>query len=152
MVIRVIIFLVLNFGALGIGGFLMDKGPSSEWYQNLTQAPWTPPGWVFGAAWTTIMLCFSFYMAFAWKSVEQKNTLILLFSVQWILNIAWNPIFFKYHQVLPGLLTIVLLTFLVGYIMITYWPVLKMRNLLILPYFLWLLVACSLNAYIFLKN
>ena len=26
--------MVINFAALGIGGFLMDKGPSSAWYAN----------------------------------------------------------------------------------------------------------------------
>jgi len=144
--------MVINFAALGIGGFLMDKGPSSAWYQNLAQAPWTPPGWVFGAAWTTIMICFSIYMGFAWKSVQSRNTLLILFSVQWVLNVMWNPIFFKYHQVLPGLITIILLTVLIGYILFNYMPVLKVRTLLVLPYFLWLLVACSLNAYIFFKN
>ncbi|MEM6378823.1 MAG: TspO/MBR family protein, partial [Bacteroidota bacterium] len=57
MLARVIIFLILNFVALGIGGFFTGPGTSSEWYNNLNQAPWTPPGWVFGAAWTTIMIC-----------------------------------------------------------------------------------------------
>ena len=61
--IRVAIFLIINFGALGIGSILMDNGPQSSWYTNLNQAPWTPPGWVFGFAWTTIMFCFSIYMA-----------------------------------------------------------------------------------------
>lgn len=45
-----ILFLVLNFGALGIGTILMDNGPQSLWYTSLNQAPWTPMGWVFGAA------------------------------------------------------------------------------------------------------
>ena len=51
-----------------------------------------------------------------------------------------------------GAITIILLTFLIGYILFNYTPVLKVRTLLVLPYFLWLLVACSLNAYIFFKN
>ena len=50
-----ILFLVLNFGALGIGTILMDNGPQSLWY-TFNQAPWTPMGWVFGAAWT----CYDF--------------------------------------------------------------------------------------------
>ena len=51
-----LIFLTANFGALGIGTILMNEGPTSNWYTSLNQAPWTPSGWVFGAAWTTIML------------------------------------------------------------------------------------------------
>ena len=59
-----IFFLVLNFSALAIGSWLMNNGPMTNWYVNLNQAPWTPPGWVFGIAWTTIMICFSVYMAY----------------------------------------------------------------------------------------
>ena len=62
MVLRVIIFLVLNFAALGLGGLFTSKGVPSDWYQHLNKAPWTPPGWAFGFAWTLIMICFSFYM------------------------------------------------------------------------------------------
>ena len=50
MVYRIIIFLVLNFGALGIGGLFTGKGVPSEWYNELNKAPWSPPGWVFGFA------------------------------------------------------------------------------------------------------
>ena len=99
-----LIFLILNFGALGLGGFLMGGEVTGEWYQNVNKAPWTPPGWVFGAAWTTIMLLFSFYMASAWSQIENRNFLIGLFAFQWVLNVAWNPVFFKFHQVGFGLL------------------------------------------------
>ncbi len=54
-----ILFLVANFGGLAIGSWLMNNGPISDWYTNLNQAPWTPPGAVFGIAWTFIMNCFS---------------------------------------------------------------------------------------------
>ncbi len=60
MVVRVIIFLVINFAALALGSIFTSAGVSSDWYTNLNQAPWTPPGWVFGAAWTSIMIFFAF--------------------------------------------------------------------------------------------
>lgn len=147
-----ILFLILNFSALGIGGFLMGGEVTGEWYTNVNKAPWTPPGWVFGAAWTTIMLCFSVYMAFAWQQMDNRNFLMGLFAFQWILNVAWNPVFFKFHQVGTGLLVIVSLTVLVGYFLFGLMPQLRIKSLLVLPYFLWLLVATSLNAYILIKN
>jgi len=55
MIYRLITFLLLNFGALAVGGFFTGKGVPSYWYSDLIKAPWTPPGWVFGFAWTTIM-------------------------------------------------------------------------------------------------
>lgn len=45
------LFFIINFGALGLGALLMDSSPiENEWYVQLNKAPWTPPGWVFGAA------------------------------------------------------------------------------------------------------
>lgn len=149
---RILIFLVINFAALGLGSFFTSDGVSSDWYTNLNKAPWTPPGWVFGAAWTIIMACFAIFMAYAWDKVNNKKLLIGLFSLQWILNVAWNPVFFKYHQMLFGLIVISLLTVLVGYFLFGYKSQLKKVSLLVLPYFLWLLIATSLNGYALLNN
>jgi tryptophan-rich sensory protein len=152
MIYRVLLFLLINFAALGLGGFFTGNGVSSDWYVNLNKAPWTPPGWVFGAAWTTIMICFSFYMAYAVKQVDNFKWLIGLFVLQWILNVVWNPVFFYYQQVLLGLIVISLLTLLVGYFFFNYWSVLKLKALFILPYLIWLIIATSLNAYVLVKN
>ena len=147
----IIIFLILNFGALGIGSWLMDNGPQTVWYINLNQAPWTPPGWVFGAAWTTIMICFSIYMAFLVLKNSSREVKVLFF-IQWILNVSWNYIFFNEHMVGLGLVVIVALTILVGLFLIRYKSELKTKSLLILPYFVWLCIATSLNGYAFFNN
>lgn len=152
MVIRVIVFLVINFGALAIGGLFTSKGVPSDWYISLNKAPWTPPGWVFGAAWSFIMICFSFYMAQLWSIVESKNLLLLFFTLQLILNIAWNPVFFQLHHVGLGLVIISILTILVGFLIIYFYDLVKMKSALLFPYFLWLLIATSLNAHILIKN
>ena len=152
MVYRLILFLVINFGALAVGGIFTSAGVSSSWYENIQKAPWTPPGWVFGAAWTSIMIFFSIYLATAWPKIENKKILIGLFTVQWILNVGWNPIFFYYQNMLLGLAVILLLTFLIGFILIFYRKEVKFISLFILPYFVWLIIATSLNWYILLKN
>ncbi|WP_117880416.1 TspO/MBR family protein [Aureibaculum luteum] len=152
MIYRLILFLVLNFAALGVGGFLAGNGASSDWYAHIDKAPWTPPGWVFGFAWFTIMICFSFYLAYLWPEIENKNLLIGLLVVQYLLNMAWNPTFFYYHYVLAGLLVLIGLAFVVGVFLFFYWPELKLKSILIIPYFIWLLIATSLNGYVLFKN
>ena len=149
---KILLFIVLNFGALAIGGFFTGPGVASDWYQNLNQAPWTPPGWVFGSAWTFIMICFAFYMAYLLSSKIDRNKVILLFSIQWVLNVSWNPVFFSFQKVLPGLIIISSLTLLVGFFLFNFQKELKSKTLLITPYFIWLLIATSLNAYIFFYN
>lgn len=152
MAIRLSIFLLINFAALGLGMLLSGSGSGSEWYFGLNKAPWTPPGWVFGSAWTLIMIFFSIFMAFAWKNPEIRNLLLILFVVQFILNVGWNPVFFNFNMAGLGLVIIALLTALIGFFLFGWLHEMKSKALFILPYFLWLLIATSLNAYIVFKN
>jgi len=143
--------LILNFSALAIGSIFTESGVSSDWYQNLSKAPWTPPGWVFGAAWSTIMFFFAIYMAYL-INLKPKKRIIIIYSIQWILNIAWNPIFFYLHEILIGLICISFLTVLITVLLFKYWKEQKTKTLLLVPYAIWLIIATSLNAYIFLYN
>lgn len=152
MVVRIVAFPLLNFGALGIGGLFTGSGVKSNWYESLNKAPWTPPGWAFGAAWTSIMICFSVYMAYLWPKAENKTMLLSLFGIQWALNVIWNPLFFHFQQTSIALISIILLTVLVTYFFINFRSALGNVSLLILPYLLWLIIATSLNAYIVFNN
>ena len=148
---NIFIFLVINFGALYVGTLLMNNGPQTNWYMNLNKAPWTPPGWVFGVAWTTIIFCFSIYMAYL-INILLNTKIIILFSVQFILNVIWNYIFFNQHLVSIGLLVIIALTAIVTIMLYDFRKTLKLKSLLILPYFIWLCIATSLNMYILIHN
>ena len=147
---RLILFLIVNFVALGLGSFLMGEGTGASWYQNANQAPWTPPGWVFGAAWFSIMICFSFYMASLTKNPDKK--IINLYILLTLLNIGWNPLFFDLHFVGIALVVICILSVLIFYTLFKYHEAQKSLTLLIVPYAIWLLIATSLNAYFLFNN
>jgi tryptophan-rich sensory protein len=147
----IILFLIINFGGLAFGSWLMDSGPTAEWYVNLNKAPWTPPGWVFGAAWTTIMICFSIYLGYLFEILNNTKSK-LLFAVQVFLNVIWNYVFFNQHLISLGLIVIALLTVVLFYYFFNYKKQLKGKSYLLLPYMIWLLIATSLNAYILLNN
>ena len=146
-----VIFLCINFGALGVGSWLMNNGPITAWYLQLNKAPWTPPGWVFGAAWTTLMICFSIYMMFLYAKMNSTKVKTL-FLIQILLNVSWNYAFFNQHQVSLALINIVLLTILIFYFLVGFRSQLKLKSLLVLPYFIWLCIATSLNYYIYTYN
>jgi tryptophan-rich sensory protein len=149
---RLVLFLAINFGGLAIGSWLMNNGPQTEWYTNLNQAPWTPPGWVFGVAWTTIMICFSIYLAKLFKD-QDSRFLRILFAVQVFLNVIWNYIFFNQHLVGLALVSIVLLTLIIFYFFFKFrMDEIKYYKYLLLPYMIWLVIASSLNAYILIYN
>ncbi|MEM1002775.1 MAG: TspO/MBR family protein [Bacteroidota bacterium] len=147
-----ILFLVINFGGLAIGSWLMDGGSTSEWYNSLNKAPWTPPGWVFGAAWTLIMICFSWYLAELFN-LKITNGLIGLYAVQIFLNVSWNWFFFNQHWTVLGLIVIGLLTVVIFYYFIAFKDSrIKSMRYLLLPYMIWLCIATSLNTYVVVYN
>lgn len=146
-----LVFALLNFGALGVGSLLMGEGPSSEWYRQLNKAPWTPPGWVFGVAWFTIMFCFTFYMAVLYQKAN-TSVLWILFGVQFATNIFWNYLFFNQHMIIFALINLALLTVIVWFMFFKFRGIAGMNSYLLVPYMIWLLIAVSLNGYAVLKN
>ena len=144
-------FAVLNFGGLAFGQIWTGDGVTSEWYTTLNQAPWTPPGWVFGLAWTTIALTFSAFMAWSWAEIDIEVMVMYPFAL--VLNILWNPIFFGLHWTWVGVVILLLLSFVIYHMTdfarcIHGWKV----AWLLLPYFTWLMIATSLNLYISIMN
>ncbi|MFC2109601.1 TspO/MBR family protein [Bacteroidota bacterium] len=146
-----ILFLGLNFGALTLGVWLMNSGPVSDWYKLLNKAPWTPPGWMFGVAWSFIMICYSIYMS-QLVLLKSNFNIWILFVLQWMLNVSWNYVFFNQHLIMVGLINLFLLFSLITFFMIKFNVVMKKYSFFIFPYFLWLLVAISLNGYVLLFN
>jgi benzodiazapine receptor len=146
-----LLFLVINFGGLAIGSWLMNDGPTTDWYTNLNQAPWSPPGWVFGVAWTLIMICFSIYLGQLFiRNYSLKLTFI--FFIQFILNVSWNYFFFNQHLILFGFIVITLLTSLLFYYFFKLSKKTSNYKYLLLPYMIWLCIATSLNLYILIHN
>lgn len=150
--LKLILFFIVNFGALYLGSLFMPNPSTDIWYQSLNKAPWTPPGWVFGFAWFTVMFCFSLFMYYTYLSKYLNNKLISLFIIQWLLNVLWNPLFFMFHLVLLAFIILVIL--LVVVIAMSFYSPKKLgyKKLFIAPYILWLFIAGSLNLYVILKN
>jgi len=147
----IVFFLILNFGGLYIGNLLMNDGPQTYWYFNLNKAPWTPPGWVFGVAWTLIMICFSTYLGYLFLKTDDIK-LKIAFALQFLLNVSWNYLFFNQHFVTLGLIVISALTVVIFAFFFSNYKRLKNISFLLLPYMVWLLIATSLNAYILFNN
>lgn len=147
-----ILFLIINFGGLYVGNLLMNNGPRSDWYMNFNQAPWTPPGWVFGVAWTTIMICFSIYLSYLFSEKNSKR-LWTLYALQVALNVSWNYVFFNQHLTSLGVVVLIALLIVIIYFFTTFRAdKLNTIRYLLLPYIVWLCIATSLNLYIVIHN
>lgn len=146
------VFFIVNFGALALGSFLMGSSPiENDWYIQLNKAPWTPPGWVFGLAWSSIMILFTLFLTFQDEDKIRSKRFISLFTLQFITNVVWNPIFFYFHWTLVGLIIIFLLFLSLVFLMLYFKPI-NWRSTLLLPYLIWLTIAFSLNAYSWWMN
>ncbi|WP_299107475.1 TspO/MBR family protein [uncultured Winogradskyella sp.] len=148
----IILFLIINFGGLALGSWFMGDAVTGEWYTNLNKAPWTPPGWAFGATWTLIMICFSIYLSYLF-SIRNSKFVITLYVIALILNVSWNYLFFNQHLTTLAFVNIIALTLLIIYFFITFGDD-KLSNIkhLLLPYIVWLCIATSLNGYVIFNN
>jgi len=147
------LFAVVNFFGLWIGGFATMEGVISDWYIGLDQAPWTPPGWVFGAAWTAIGFTFAAFLASYYNTYDYNTGMNMLFASSWGLNVGWNYLFFELHWVWLSALVITDLTLtILLMIHISRTELGWKKAVWGLPYFAWLCIATSLNLYIAIQN
>jgi benzodiazapine receptor len=143
------LFLIILF-TLIISFFSMDKIDS--WYQNLNKSSLTPPGYVFGIAWTILYILMSISVWIIWNKEKEITFPIQLYIIQLILNFAWSPLFFKYHLIYESQILLLFTWMLVFIMIILFYSIDKTAGILLIPYLIWLSFALYLNNYILLNN
>ena len=127
-----------------IGGILTKLSP---WYYNLKQPAWKPPDWAFGPVWTTIFICLSFAIAYAWEAgnATQRTAVLVALGINGILNVTWSALFFKFQK--PQLALIELVIFWLSIVGLIYvlGSISKYSFLLLIPYIVWVTTAGLLN-------
>ena len=108
----------------------------NNWYKNLKTAPWSPPPYVFGIVWPIlyIFLIISVSLVLFDKQCFPYCSPITYFILQMILNLSWTTIFFRYQQILLGLITIILMLGLAIVTMIQFYPINQLAAFLFVPY------------------
>lgn len=106
--------------------------------------PLQPPSYMFGIVWSTIYLLYGAYLYNVLNTKEPYLYWILtLWTINFVLNLAWSPIVFNYKKYTIGVYMIVLIISTLIGLMITTKNVVS-KNLL-LPYITWLILALLLN-------
>lgn len=141
------LFLVACVGA-GMTGGLFPPGP---WYRSLEKPWFTPPNWVFPVTWTVLYVCIA--VAGARVAMAENNGIAMAF---WALQIAfnglWTPVFFGLKNIRMGMVVVSILWVIVLSGIIAMWPVDQIAALLFVPYLIWVTIAASLNAGVWMKN
>ena len=127
---------------------------NKKWYDGLKKSPYTPPDKVFSFVWIIlyIFIILSFYLVWKNKKCYPYCNALSLFIIQFILNLSWTTIFFKYKRVKLAFL-VILFIFIISCITFYYFYLISPKaSYLLIPYIIWLLFAMYLNIYIILKN
>lgn len=126
-----------------------------EWYSALNKPAFTPPGWVFGPAWTALYIMMAVAAILVWRrgwDTPGVRLALVLFAVQLALNLSWSPVFFGLHQL--GWSVVIILALLAAIIATTvaFFRVSTIAGLLFVPYLLWVSFATVLNITIWRMN
>lgn len=139
---------------LGAGtGLLFGPDP---WFQQLSKPTWNPPSWLFGPVWTALYASMALALWLVRREAETPDGLrgraIALFAIQFLLNLAWTPLFFGLHSPALAFATICLLWVTLLSTMLAFGRVRALAGYLLLPYLLWVTFALVLNGTIWLMN
>ena len=144
--------LVLLLGTLS--GKIAGSGYGNAWFDALQKPAIMPPGWVFGAAWTLLYILLGFAVALILhaKGARGRGVALGLFVLQLVLNYAWSPIFFAYHEVGAAFWTILAMIAISAVTAVLFWRIRRSAGLLMAPYLAWLCFAAALTWQIGILN
>jgi len=135
----------------GVFSALVTRGQPRDWFDRLLKAPWNPPSWVFGPAWSIL------YILIGWSSYEfyisgGSSIGWGLYATQLCLNWLWSPLFFGLHNANLAFIDILLMLLFIILTMAWFAKVSVFATVLLTPYLLWVIFAASLNGFIILNN
>lgn len=141
----VLVPLILLLGLAS--GRLANSGYGNGWFAALAKPAFTPPGWVFGAAWTMLylMMGIALTLVVAARGARARRFAIGAFALQLVLNLIWSPLFFAAHRIWPAFVLILLILLVAAVAARGFWRVRPAAGLLMLPYLVWLCFAAFLN-------
>ncbi|HEX8380980.1 MAG TPA: TspO/MBR family protein [Allosphingosinicella sp.] len=137
--------LVLLLGT--VSGRIANSGYGNAWFDALRKPEIMPPGWMFGAAWTIlyILLGLSLALILHARGARGRRPALALFVLQLLLNYAWSPLFFAYHEVGAAFWTIFAMILISALTAVLFWRIRRSAALLMLPYIAWLCFAALLT-------
>ncbi len=120
-------------------------GADTEWFDR----PWFfPPEILFPIVWTALFTLLGIALSLVWRRGRSRNDIRLalaLFGIQFLLNLAWTPVFFGLRRPDLGLVVIGLLWVSVVSTIVAFDRVDRRAAALLVPYLAWISFAGVLN-------
>lgn len=121
------------------------------WYEQLNKSSLTPPNCLFSPVWSFLYLLIGISII-NYLSGEFTKIGILLFIIQLILNFIWTPVFFGQKDIKLAFFILINLVIFVLFTINEFMKTNQFAGYLLVPYFIWLLLALYLNYYIVINN
>ena len=128
-------------------GAISNSGFQNDWYAALRKPAFQPPGWAFGAVWTTLYTMLGIALATILNQPPSKRRAqaLGLFGAQLLVNFAWSPIFFRLHMIDVALVVIIVMLLLATVTANLFRRIRPVAGWLLIPYLIWLCLATALN-------
>ena len=125
---------------------LTPSGEDNPWFAELVKPDVMPPGIAFPIAWTILYVLMGLALAMILdaRGAARRGPALALFAAQMMLNLAWTPVFFGMHQVVPALVIIAVLFVLVVITAVLFGRIRTAAGMLLVPYLAWLAFAGAL--------
>jgi benzodiazapine receptor len=125
----------------------------SGWYALVIKPAWNPPNWLFAPVWSLLYLMMGAAFALVWHEKGKNNKMALvLFVVQFILNLFWSVLFFALARMDLALIEILVLWVFIFLSIFSFYKVNLTAAYLLVPYLLWVSFASVLNANLVFLN
>ena len=129
-----------------------------SWYQHIEKAAWNPPDYVFAPVWTTLYLMIAVAGWRVWGTISGSLTQRLMhpamriYWLQLMYNFLWSVVFFGLGAFILAAVNIVALLCAIALTIHRFKPIDATAAYLLVPYFLWVLYASTLNIAIAVLN
>lgn len=150
--LKIIISSVLCL-VLGISSGFSTIDEIKTWYVYLEKPSWNPPNWLFGPVWTVLYILIGISAGLVWKSENPlKRKALIVFSIQFLLNLLWSFLFFNLHFIGFAFFEIILMLLFIIFNIYWFNKVNKIAAILLIPYLIWVAFATFLNGTIWFLN
>ena len=138
-----------------VAGGVFTETSLKDWYMSINKAPWNPPSWVFGPVWTIlyIMIAVSGWLVYNSDAPRRKKrTALIVYGFQLFFNLIWTFFFFTLKNPILGAIDIIVLLIVIAINIRVFLPLSRAAAYLLIPYFIWVLYATTLNIAIVFMN
>jgi translocator protein len=143
--VLVISFAIVYLVAL-IGSIFTANAVKSDWYRSIKPSI-TPPNYVFPIVWSILFFLIALSLYFSWIKADkkQKSSIILVYGINFLLNVMWSILYFGMKNPLIAFFDIIaLLVSIIAMIKVGY-KIDKKTVYMLAPYLLWVGFATILN-------